>query len=108
MHPIDISHATELVRENYNSRNCDIIGEALDMLKMYDPEVAGKKYLKNWSWMTRWMTTCQYGILLKQMRGQVIHNPSPHRLNQRSPDGSYVLVLQDRRRAAHNSQAAQI
>ncbi|ERN18101.1 hypothetical protein AMTR_s00046p00232230 [Amborella trichopoda] len=38
--PRDISHATELVREGYNSRNWDLTKEALDVLKMYDPEVA--------------------------------------------------------------------
>ncbi|ERN16437.1 hypothetical protein AMTR_s00052p00172250 [Amborella trichopoda] len=39
----DISHATELLREGYNSRNWDLIGEALDVLKIYDPEVAGEE-----------------------------------------------------------------
>ncbi|ERN02562.1 hypothetical protein AMTR_s00087p00049130, partial [Amborella trichopoda] len=29
------------------------------------------------------------------MRGQVIHNSSPHCFNQKSPDGNYILVLQD-------------
>ncbi|ERN00388.1 hypothetical protein AMTR_s00104p00133950 [Amborella trichopoda] len=41
--PRDISYATQLLREGYNSRNWDLIGEALDMLKMYDSEVAGEE-----------------------------------------------------------------
>ncbi|ERN16288.1 hypothetical protein AMTR_s00063p00188430 [Amborella trichopoda] len=41
-----ISNATELVREGCKSRNWDLIGEALEILKIYDPEVEGEEESK--------------------------------------------------------------
>ncbi|ERN13902.1 hypothetical protein AMTR_s00021p00096590 [Amborella trichopoda] len=43
MQPRVISHGTELVRKGYNSRNWDLIGEALEVLKIYDPKVEGEE-----------------------------------------------------------------
>ncbi|ERN14376.1 hypothetical protein AMTR_s00033p00227350 [Amborella trichopoda] len=42
----NINHASDLVREDYNSKNWDLIEKALDVLKMYDPEVAGEDVSK--------------------------------------------------------------
>ncbi|ERN06816.1 hypothetical protein AMTR_s00005p00212150 [Amborella trichopoda] len=36
----DINHAAERVHDGYNLRNWDLVGEALELLKIYDPEVA--------------------------------------------------------------------
>ncbi|ERM96580.1 hypothetical protein AMTR_s00001p00270120 [Amborella trichopoda] len=41
--PKDISHATELLHEVCNSRNWDLAEEALQILKIYDPEVVGEE-----------------------------------------------------------------
>ncbi|ERN11301.1 hypothetical protein AMTR_s00024p00244470 [Amborella trichopoda] len=41
--PRDISHATQLLREGCNSINWVLADEALDVLKLYDPEDAGEE-----------------------------------------------------------------
>ncbi|ERN14670.1 hypothetical protein AMTR_s00038p00211700 [Amborella trichopoda] len=39
--PRDINHAAQVVHECYNSRNWDLVKEALQLLKSYDPEAVG-------------------------------------------------------------------
>ncbi|ERN17033.1 hypothetical protein AMTR_s00044p00014460 [Amborella trichopoda] len=38
--PRDISHATQHIHEGYNSKNWDLVGDALELLQVYDLKTA--------------------------------------------------------------------